>query len=78
MGPLFDTGLGLRTKEELDYWIEKCPIKEASARAQASAACTEFDLERWQKEFEQEIDSIVEQVRGSAFPKVENILDGTY
>jgi TPP-dependent pyruvate/acetoin dehydrogenase alpha subunit len=78
VGPLFDTGQGFRSQQELDFWMEQCPIKKASARAQTSGACTELDLRRWQKEFGQEIDAIVEQVRGNPFPKPENILDWTY
>ncbi|MBI1997709.1 MAG: thiamine pyrophosphate-dependent dehydrogenase E1 component subunit alpha [Deltaproteobacteria bacterium] len=78
VGPLFDTDQGVRSQRELDFWMEQCPIKRASARAQASGACTELDLRRWWKEFGQEIDAVVEQVRNSPFPKPENILDGTY
>ncbi len=78
VGPLFDTGQGFRSQRELDFWMEQCPIKKASVKAQTQGACTELDLQRWQKEFGQEIDAIIEQVRGSPLPKPENILDGIY
>ena len=78
VGPLFDTGQGFRSQQDLDFWMKRCPIKKASARAQASGACTELDLVRWKREFQQEIEAVVEQVRGSPFPKPENIVDGTY
>lgn len=78
VGPLFDTGQGYRSKQELDYWMERCPIKRASEVALKRAACTKTDLQRWQKEFEQEVSGIIELVRNSPFPTVENMLEGVY
>ena len=78
VGPLFDTGQGYRTQEELDDWMSRCPIRKASGTALERQACSKAELQQWQKEFEEEIDNIIEEVRGSPFPKVEEILDGTY
>ena len=78
VGPLFDTDQGVRSQAELDFWIERCPIKRASGMAQRTGMCTESDLLSWKREFAEEINSVMKQVRSSPWPKPETILDGTY
>lgn len=78
VGPLFDTGQGYRSQAELDLWMQRCPIKRASESALQRGACTQDDLRMWPKEFETEVNQIIEEVRNRPFPAVETMLDGTY
>ncbi len=78
VGPLWDYDKGYRTKEEVDSWIARCPIKRASEELLATGICTEEELQTLRQEIQQEVDQAVAVAKTSPFPSVEHILDGTY
>jgi len=78
VGPNWDYEAGYRTKAEVDAWIERCPIKAATARMLAAGVCTEAQVERWRLDIQREVDEAVVAAKAAPFPSVEHLLDGTY
>jgi len=78
VGPLWDYDRGYRTKEEVERWMARCPIKRLAEQCLAEGVCTPGDLEAWGQEFRREIDAAVATARRSPFPEPDAILEGTY
>jgi pyruvate dehydrogenase E1 component alpha subunit len=78
VGPNWDYTAGYRTKAEVDAWIDRCPIKRATAELLASGACSEIELAAWRQDVQNEIDEAVAIAKAAPFPLVEHLLDGTY
>jgi TPP-dependent pyruvate/acetoin dehydrogenase alpha subunit len=78
VGPLWDYDWGYRTKEEVDAWMARCPIERAKAALVGDGTCSEADLERWQDAIQQEVDQAVLAAKASPFPRIEDLLVGTY
>jgi TPP-dependent pyruvate/acetoin dehydrogenase alpha subunit len=78
VGPLFDYDRGFRSKEELDAWMVRCPIRRASARAIERGLCTAADVERWRRALQDEVDATVSAAKAGPFPDPADILANTY
>jgi pyruvate dehydrogenase E1 component alpha subunit len=78
VGPLFDFDRGYRTKDEVEAWMARCPIKRLAEFALRESVCTEEDLRAWQSEFQREVSEAVAVAKRSPFPAVEHLLHGTY
>jgi len=78
VGPLWDYDRGYRSKEEVEQWLARCPIKRLSEYCLTQSLCTEDELRSWRREFEEEVAGAVAVAKRSPFPPVESILDGTY
>lgn len=78
VGPLWDYDRGYRSKEEVDQWMARCPIKRLSEDCLARSICTEEELQSWRREFEEEVAEAVAAAKRSPFPAVDSILEGTY
>ncbi len=63
VGPNYDYSLGYRSKQELDEWIEKCPIKRVSD------VVSEREEKLLIEGFSKEIDVAIDYARKSPFPK---------
>jgi pyruvate dehydrogenase E1 component alpha subunit len=78
VGPLWDYAWGYRTKEEVDSWIARCPIKRASESLTREGICGPGDLERMRIEIQEEVNAAVAFAKESPFPSLAEITDGTY
>ena len=78
VGPNWDYDAGYRNKTEVDAWIERCPIKAATASVLAAGVSTEDVIERWQHDIQREVDTAVDAAKAAPFPFVEHLMDGTY
>jgi pyruvate dehydrogenase E1 component alpha subunit len=78
VGPLWDYDRGYRSKEEVEQWMARCPIKRLSEYCLARSICTGEELQSWRREFEEEVAEAVAVAKRSPFPAVESILEGTY
>jgi len=78
VGPLWDYDRGYRSKEEVEHWLDRCPIKRLSEYCLARSLCTGDELQAWEREFEEEVAEAVAVAKHSPFPPVESILEGTY
>ncbi len=76
--PLFDFDRGYRSREEVEAWMARCPIKRLSESALRDGVCTETDLREWRSEFQSEVNEAVGIAKRSPFPPIENLLQGTY
>ena len=63
VGPDYDYNLGYRSKQELEEWLEKCPIKRVSD------VVSEREEELLIEGFSKEIDEAIDYARQSPFPK---------
>ena len=80
VGPCFDYELGrtYRTKEEIERWMAKCPLRRSSAALLASGIATTSNLEQWRSEIEQLIRQTVEEARQSPWPAPQSLLENVY
>jgi TPP-dependent pyruvate/acetoin dehydrogenase alpha subunit len=78
VGPNWDYQAGYRSKAEVDAWIERCPIKRATAELIDQGACTEQDVTLWREQYLQEIQTAVAAAKAAPFPSVGQLMDGTY
>jgi TPP-dependent pyruvate/acetoin dehydrogenase alpha subunit len=78
VGPLWDYDRGYRTKDEVDAWIARCPIKRAREVLLAEGVCTEAEVDGWRDEIQAEVDRTVARAREAAFPAVTDVMLGTY
>lgn len=70
-------GAKYRTKEEIEEWKEKCPIKRLEQKLY-SAGKKEKDLEIIQKEVQDEIDKAVDFSLSCTMPCLEEVLEDVY
>jgi len=63
VGPDYDYNLGYRSKQELEEWLEKCPIKRVSD------VVSEREEKMLIEGFSKEIDEAIDYARQSPFPK---------
>jgi pyruvate dehydrogenase E1 component alpha subunit len=78
VGPNWDYNAGYRTKAEVDGWIKRCPIQQATATLAANNSCSNDIIEQWRKEFLTDIETAVTLAKSSPFPSVQDLADGTY
>lgn len=62
VGPDYDYNLGYRSKQELEEWFEKCPVKRLSN------VVSESEERLLVEEYSKEIDEAVDYARQSSFP----------
>ena len=63
VGPNYDYSLGYRSKQELEEWLEKCPIKRVSE------VVSQREEKMLIEGFSKEIDEAIDYARQSPFPK---------
>jgi len=75
VGPSYDLDKGLRSKEELDEWMARCPIKLLEARLMSNALLTEAEVCRLRTEVGDEVDAAVAWARKSPMPAESELAD---
>lgn len=78
VGPLWDYDKGYRTKAEVDEWIARCPIKRATERLVAEGRWSRQEIERVERECQDEVNRAVAAAKAAPFPAVEDLTVGTY
>lgn len=80
VGPKFDHELGrtYRDREELDHWMERCPVRHARAALLAEGVVDERELAAWDDALEREIDEAVAAARNSPWPDVSDLFDNVH
>ncbi|HEX16600.1 MAG TPA: pyruvate dehydrogenase (acetyl-transferring) E1 component subunit alpha, partial [Deltaproteobacteria bacterium] len=71
-------GARYRTKEEIEEWKKKCPIKRLEEKLLGEKIATKSTLEEIEKEIQREIDEAVEFAEKSPFPELQDIYDDVY
>jgi len=68
VGPNYDLDKGLRSKEEVDYWMERCPIKAVEEYLLDQGFMSESDLAAVLSAVEGQVEEAVAFARSSPFP----------
>lgn len=76
--PSFDYTWGYRTKEELELWMEKCPIKRFKKYLLENKIMTEQEMEGLSREINKEIEEAVKFAKESPFPEDKELLEDVY
>lgn len=71
-------GARYRTKEEIETWKKKCPLRRLSERLLHDKMVTQEELTAMEKSMSQEIDSAVKFAMESEFPAVNELYDDVY
>ncbi len=67
-----------RTKDEINYWKERCPIKRFKERLLSEGIATQEEIDNVDKETTEIIDNAVKFALDSPYPKLEDIYDDVY
>lgn len=78
VGPNFDVDKGLRSKEELDYWIDKCPIKALEGFLLKHDIVSESEKIQISRDIEEEINEAIVFAKESPYPDEDNLLGDVF
>jgi len=78
VGPYEDYELGYRTKEELDWWKERDPIKSLGNTLVAGGLHSRSELDDWMESIKQEIEAAVTKSNSNPFPVHSSLFDDVY
>lgn len=77
VGPKFDHELGrtYRTREELESWMKRDPVKLSAARLIAEGIATAAELDQWAKDVQAEVDAAFDKARQDPWPSPEALFE---
>jgi pyruvate dehydrogenase E1 component alpha subunit len=78
VGCYYDYELGYRSKEELDKWMKRCPIKSCEDMLLKRKIITQKEIDAIKKDISREIKEAVDFAKNSPFPEPEEALRDVY
>ena len=78
VGPNYDLDKGLRSKEELDYWMDRCPIKTLEQLLLKQELLTESEKTRIYEGIEKEVEDALVFAKESPYPDENNLLNDVF
>ncbi|MHC1589122.1 MAG: thiamine pyrophosphate-dependent dehydrogenase E1 component subunit alpha [Methermicoccaceae archaeon] len=78
VGPNYDVDKGLRSKEELDRWMEHCPVHTLEQRLLQEHVLTESECEKIRHKIEVEIKAAALFARESPYPEPDEVCSGVF
>ena len=78
VGPDCDIEKGCRSKEEVDFWLKRCPIKQLEKILLAKKILTKNSKEALYNKIEKEINDAVTFAKGSPFSNPEEVYKDVY
>ncbi len=78
VGPKYDLDKGLRTQQELDNWMKKCPIKALEGLLLEKNIISESEKAEIYKSIDREITEAINFARESPYPEKTEILDNVF
>ena len=80
VGPLWDyeANRTYRTKDELEAWMQKCPVKRSGESLLASGKAEATDLDAWRAAIDKEMNEVLEQAKNSPWPDTSTLFDNVY
>lgn len=78
VGPSLDLDYNIRTKEELESWMTRDPIKRLSERLVSEGVLTVQERDGIDEQVMREVAAAIDFARHSPFPNPENLLDYVY
>lgn len=73
VGPNYDVDLGLRCREELEAWMNRCPIKHFVRYLQDEGLMLESERDKMQRDVSGEIEEAISFALASPFPDVADL-----
>ncbi|NWG11547.1 thiamine pyrophosphate-dependent dehydrogenase E1 component subunit alpha [Candidatus Bathyarchaeota archaeon] len=74
VGPYDDLDKGLRSKEELDCWMQRCPVRKLEKHLLKQGATSQLEINQIHKTISEEIEKAVEFARESPYPDENDLL----
>ena len=74
VGPNYDYNMGYRTKEELDDWVDRCPIRNLESSLRRSSPTAERDVTEIQERVNQTIEAAIQYAKQSPQPEARELL----
>jgi pyruvate dehydrogenase E1 component alpha subunit len=78
VGPAWEFNLTIRTREEVEEWMARCPIKALQTKLLTAGLVVETDLQRIVDEENAQIQDAVQFARESPYPSESSLLDHVY
>ena len=80
VGPLWDYEVNrtYRDKAELDYWMQRCPVKQWERVLLESGTAASPDIERWNAEIESEILAVLAEAKAAPWPDPSTLFDNVH
>jgi TPP-dependent pyruvate/acetoin dehydrogenase alpha subunit len=80
VGPLWDyeAKREYRSRDELERWMLKCPVKKAHSELVAQGIATDSELDRLLHQINQDIQLALEQAHDSPWPEVTTLFDNAF
>jgi TPP-dependent pyruvate/acetoin dehydrogenase alpha subunit len=80
VGPMYDHELKrtYRSKEEVDAWMQRCPIARAARSLVARGIATELQLGTWHAEVKAEIERAVAEAKASDWPNPSTLFENVF
>lgn len=78
VGPFDDLDKGLRSKEELDYWMNRCPIRMLERFLLEKGIISELERDQIHKAISEEVEGAVKFARESPYPDENDLLHETF
>jgi len=78
VGPNFDLDKGLRSKEELDYWMDRCPIKALEEFLRQHDILSESEKTQIGEGIDKEVEEAFIFAKESPYPAENELLDNVF
>jgi len=78
VGPKYDLDKDLRSKEELDYWMDRCPIKTLEQLLLKQELLTESEKTRIYEGIEKEVEDALVFAKESPYPDENSLLNDVF
>ena len=78
VGPYDDLDKGLRSKEELDYWMNRCPIKMLERFLLEHDIMSKLEMDQIRKTISEEVEEAVNFARESPYPDENDLLHDVF
>jgi TPP-dependent pyruvate/acetoin dehydrogenase alpha subunit len=78
VGPLFDYDRGYRTKEEVDLWMSKCPIKRFSKKLIDAKVMTQADIDAMENKWKEKSDNAYAAALKAPWPEALSLTENVY
>ncbi|MGP4020958.1 thiamine pyrophosphate-dependent dehydrogenase E1 component subunit alpha [Saccharopolyspora sp. 5N708] len=78
VGPGWDHDHGYRSAEEIDAWVDRCPIRRAADAVRAAQPRIDRWLREWDAEFTAEIHDAVRAAKAAPWPSIAELTRGAY
>lgn len=77
VGPMFDHELNrtYRTQHEVEFWMDKCPVKRSAAKLLAKGIATQEQLEMWQATTDANIKDDIARAAIAPWPAVSTLFE---